>query len=139
MEKSHSEDIAFRTNGYGWCIPMLGITASNQTSAHSWSSGSVTITGPTILPDVWTHLVTTYSQLNGLRLWVNGTLINPSPTFIFAASNVANTLTLGALLPCAVHCVSGGIDMGQFYGAMDELCVYAKELNETEVSLLARP
>ena len=137
-EKSHNEHFAFRPDGSGWCLPMLGLTSSNRISAHSWKSADVTIEGPVLPGNVWTHLVTTYSQMNGLRLWVNGTLVNSSHVFTFVASGVSNTLTLGKFLPTANGCNSSSINPGQFYGAVDELRVYGRELNQTEISLLAQ-
>ena len=117
---------------------MLDLNSANQITAHSWNFTRVTITGPVLSRNVWTHSVTTYSQFNGLRLWVNGTLVNSSNTFTFAASNVSNTLTLGTVLPAVSSCNTGGINQDQFYGAMDELRVYGRELGQTEISLLAR-
>jgi len=88
---------------------------------------------------VWTHIVTSYSATNGVRLWVNGTLIGWSGPFVYASSNVPNTITLGSSLSGTSPCSTGSIVKGQFYGMMDELRVYSRELNASDVYALANP
>jgi hypothetical protein len=88
---------------------------------------------------VWTHVVTSYSATNGVRLWVNGTLVNSSNPFTYGSSGVPDTITLGSSLNGTSICASGLIDKGQFYGEMDELRVYSRELNASDVYTLANP
>jgi len=130
----------YSTNGLGWCLPMLGLTSSYQPAGQNWnSSATVTITGSPIPLGVWTHLVTSYSATNGIRLWVNGTLIGSSGTFAYAPSTVPNTITLGNSLLGINGCAAGPIVKGQFYGMMDELRVCSRELNSSDVYTLANP
>ncbi|CAF4745954.1 unnamed protein product, partial [Rotaria magnacalcarata] len=52
---------------------MLGFTSSGNVGVQSWNGNSVSITGPVVTTNVWTHLAVTYGPSNGLRLYVNGT------------------------------------------------------------------
>ena len=99
----------------------------------------VAVQGPVLQAGVWTHIVTSYSMTNGVRLWVNGTLIGSSSTFTYAASNVPDWITVGTTFPAALPCASGNIAVGQFYGMIDEFSVYSRELTASEVYTLANP
>ncbi|UJR11610.1 hypothetical protein I4U23_015792 [Adineta vaga] len=104
------------SNGTLWCIPMLG---------------------PVLQAGVWNHIVTSYSMTNGVRLWINGTLMGSSPTFTYAASSSPNWITVGTTFPAAMSCAHGSVSVGQFYGMIDELRVYSRELTASDVSALA--
>ena len=88
---------------------------------------------------MWTHVITSYNPNTGISLWVNGSFINSSGPFVYASSNVPNTITLGSSLNGISICANGSIATGQFYGMMDELRIYSRELNASEVYTLANP
>ncbi len=96
----------------------------------------VSITGPTLPLGVWIHVVTSYSVTNGVRLWVNGTLIGSSGSISYASSSVPNTITLGSALDGTSVCLAGLVAEGQFYGMIDELRIYSRELNASDVHAL---
>jgi hypothetical protein len=124
----------------GWCIPIIGLSASNQIVGQSWNlTGAVAVTGPILSLGAWTHIVTSYSATNGVRLWINGTLVNSTGPFGYSPSTVPNSITLGNSLVGQGICAFGSIVKGQFYGMMDELRVYSRELNSSEVYALANP
>jgi len=106
---------------------------------QNWNNSTVSIIGPTLPLEVWTHIVTSYSITNGVRLWVNGTFVNSSGPFAYISSGVPNTITLGSSLAGTSLCHVGPVEKGQFYGMMDELRVYSRELNESDVYALANP
>lgn len=56
--------------------------------------------------------------------------------FAYSPSRRANTIIAGGALG---SCGTGDILHGQFYGRLDELRIYARELNATEVFALANP
>lgn len=118
----------------GWCLPIMGLTSSGQIAVNSWNGGNVPVTGPTVPLNSWTHVVGTYSLANGERLYVNGTLRASVGGFSFAAGTVPMTLTLGSSLQGTGVCNTGTIQMGRFYGALDEFYVYARELTAAEVT-----
>ena len=137
---SQSPLFCLRTTGTGWCLPIIGLSPSFQIIGQSWYRfGTVPVIGPVVPMTVWTHVVTSYSDTNGVRLWINGTLIGSTGPFMYRPSNVPNTITLGSVLYGTVSCDPGKIAKGQFYGMMDELRVYSRELNAAEVFALANP
>ena len=97
------------------------------------------VSGPVIPLATWVHLVTSYSATNGIRLWVNGTLIGSSGPFTYSPSSAPNTIIAGSALGSVGSCATGNIVHGQFYGRLDELRVYARELNAADVFALANP
>ena len=108
--------------------------------AQNWnSSWPIAVTGPVLPVATWVHLVTSYSASNGIRLWMNGTLIGSTGPFPYGPSSVPNTIFAGGALGAVGFCATGNIVHGQFYGRMDELKIYARELNATEVFALANP
>jgi hypothetical protein len=132
--------LSSRANGApsgAWCLPIMGLTSSGHIAIDSWNNGNVPVTGPSVALNTWTHVVGTYSQINGERLYVNGTLRASSSVFNFTTAGVPMTITLGSSLLGTGVCNTGTIQMGQFYGSLDEFYVYARELNATEVAALA--
>ena len=102
-------------------------------------ANTVPIIGPVVPLAIWTHIVTSYSDSNGVRLWINGALIGSTGPFAYAPSSAPNTITLGNSLSGLATCAAGMVTKGQFYGMMDELRVYSRELNAAEVAALANP
>ncbi len=118
---------------------MIGLTTSYQIGGQSWNNSTVSVIGPTLPFDTWTHIVTSYSATSGVRLWINGTFVNSSGPFTYASSNVPNTITLGSSLDGTSYCAAYLVEKGQFYGMMDELRVYSRELNASDIYALANP
>lgn len=87
--------------------------------------------------NTWTHVAQTFSVANGNRLYINGTLVATvsSPTgtavgpFIFIGASPAGTSA----------CPAGVIATGQFYGSIDELHVFGREITTTDICRLANP
>ncbi|CAF0893767.1 unnamed protein product [Didymodactylos carnosus] len=130
--------VSSSTIGTGWCIPMIGLSASGQIITQSWNNTAVAVTGPILTLNVWTHVVETYSVMNGIRMYLNGTLYGSTGAFFYMASNVPNTITLGNPLN-GTSCTSALFVAGQYQGAMDEFRLYSRELNSTDVYSLANP
>lgn len=138
-KESHPSYCLFSLNGSGWCLPFLGLTPSYQIVVHSYSTPNqvIAITGPAIPSGTWTHVATSYSSTNGIRLWINGTYTNSSSPFTYSPSNVPNIITVGSSLNATNSCKNSYIESGQFYGMIDELKIFSRELSQTDVSLLA--
>ena len=121
---------------------MFGFLANGQLAARSWAGIPMIINGPVIPANIWTHLAATYSPTNGLQLYINGTFINSTVPFNFDASGAPMYLTLGNSLfgvqggTCNTHMIAHG---GTFNGTIDELRVYARELEANDVYTLANP
>jgi hypothetical protein len=134
--------LSSRTDGAqtnGWCLPIVGLTSSGHIATDSWNGNDVPITGPLVSLNAWTHVAATYSSTDGLRLYVNGTLSGSSSAYTFSAGGVPMTITLGSSLLGTGTCHTGTIQMGRFYGSLDEFYVYARELTASEVTALANP
>ncbi|CAF0713063.1 unnamed protein product [Adineta steineri] len=117
----------------------MGLTSSGQITIDSWNSSNVPLTGPQAPLNTWTHVVTTYSPTSGLKLYINGTLWSSVGAYTFAAGSIPMTITLGNSLLGTSTCNTATIQMGQFYGSIDEFYVYARELTTSEVTALANP
>ncbi|CAM4770536.1 unnamed protein product [Rotaria magnacalcarata] len=134
--------LSSRTDGAqtnGWCLPIMGLTSAGRIAINSWNGGNMPITGSSVPLNTWTHVVGTYSSTNGLRLYVNGALSGSLGAYSFSAGGVPMTITLGSSLLGLGVCNTGTIQMGQFYGSLDEFRVYARELTAADVVGLANP
>ena len=132
--------LSSRTDGAqtsAWCLPIMGLTSLGKIAINSWNGSNVPITGPVILLNAWTHVVATYSSNNGERLYVNGSLVSSSVPYGFRAGGVPMTITLGSSLLGTGVCNTGTIQMGQFYGSLDQFYVYARELTAFDALTLA--
>jgi hypothetical protein len=128
------------STGRGWCIPMLGFTSGGAIGVVGWNGSSLSLTGPTAVANVWTHLAVTYSLTIGLRLWVSGVQYGSAlGPFSYAATGSPVIVTLGSSLTGINYCPSGIITMGQYQGYMDEFQLYSRELSASDISNLANP
>ena len=125
------------TVGVHWCIPFLGFASNGSLVAQMWNGGVRSVFGPVLsTSSVWHHIVQTWSVTNGLRLYVNNTLVKSDPLAInYAASSVQNNVRL-ANRPNKV-CASGGITSPYPYrGDMDDFRIYSRELTIGDVNAL---
>jgi hypothetical protein len=131
--------LSTRTDGAqtnAWCLPIMGLSSSGQIAVNSWNGNNIALTGPVLPLNSWTHAVATYSPTDGERLYVNGTLTASSSAYNFAAGGMPMTLTLGSSLSGTGVCNTGTIQMGRFYGSLDEFYVFARELSASEIATL---
>jgi hypothetical protein len=120
------------------CFPLLGFASNGSIGAQVLTSSAtvVTASGP-ILPvsSLWALVVQTWSSTNGLKLYVNNTLVSSVAASTFLASGTAsNYLTLGT---CLSGCSSGSIGtLGPFTGAIDDWRIYSRELKSSDICTL---
>ena len=69
-----------------WCVHIVVMRSNGQLVANLWNGGSVATNGPTLPLNTWTHVGYTYSNSNGIRLYVNGTQYSSTGSFSFSAS-----------------------------------------------------
>ena len=125
-------------DGTGWRLPIIGLSITNQLVTTSWDGFGVEVRGPVIVANSWTHVVSTYSLTNGLRLYANGSLCNSSSPFSFHGNEVPNYVSVGSSRAAGV--AAWGLDVtGQYSGVVDELRVYSRELTGCEINVLANP
>ncbi|CAF4089077.1 unnamed protein product, partial [Adineta steineri] len=128
--------VSSQTDGKGWCTDFLGFSSSGQIVSASWDDVTREVVGPFLSTNVWTHVATTFSTMNGVRLYVNGSLIGSTGTMAYVASGTLNTVTLGN--PLVSGCATKSIVSGTFYGYLDEFRLYSRELSVREVSAFTK-
>jgi hypothetical protein len=124
------------------CFPLLGFASNGAIIAQVLTSNStiVTATGP-ILPvssSSWIPVVQTWSSSNGLKLYVNNTLVSSMSASTFLGSGITpNYVTLGNCLSGCGVCSSGLVGVaGPFTGAIDDWRIYSRELTSNDVCTL---
>ena len=123
------------------CFSLLGFAANGSIIAQVLtSSGTIlTATGP-VLPvsSSWIPVVQTWSAANGLKLYVNNTLVSSIAASAFLGSGTtSNYATLGGCLSGCGSCSSGLVGTpGPFRGAVDDWRIYSRELNSIDVCAL---
>ena len=139
IEKSTIIHMSSDPDGLGsWCLPMIALSDTGHLSALSWSGSGMLITCPTVPANSWTHVASTYSLANGMRLYANGSLCSSWPSFPFVASGVANYFFVGSSRALTNTSLWPTL-AGQYSGAVDELQVYSRELTASEINVLANP
>ena len=123
-------------NGTGWCLPVVGLNATGQLTAYSNGPLAVGIAGPVIPVNSWTHVAVTYSVGIGMILYVNGTRNNSLAPFFFVSGEQPMHLFMGSP-STGIGCVSSYNSSGPYFGAVDELRVYSRELSDGDVAFLA--
>jgi hypothetical protein len=121
-----------------WSMIPFGFTSSGQIAAQIWN-GSYSQYALTSVPSLntWTHIAMTYSFTVGIKLYMNGSLYTTTalnPLFYSAPASSTATLTLGYTSQVNQF---GQVIVGQFVGAIDELRIYSRALNDSEVASLA--
>ena len=126
------------TNGASpWCVPFIGLDALNRLVAQVWNGGAVSLVGPTLSLNVWTHVVATYSTASGVTLYVNAAQVGTTNGTSYTASGVPDYVLLGYYGSLGSSCATGSISAGQFTGAIDEFRIYNRELSPSDVCVLA--
>ena len=126
------------------CFPLLGFDSSGALVAQVMTAvGSVvSVTGPilSVSTSTWVHVVQTWSSSNGLKLYVNNTMVSSAAAGSFVTSGTTpNYLTLGDCLSgCSGSCTNGGISTaGPHQGNVDEWRIYIRELSVADVCTLS--
>ena len=125
--------------GGGWCVQFIGFNSAGRIIINSITTGDalVQIIGPVLKIGEWVHIAQTYSETNGLRLYVNGVLYGQTSSFPYAARGGPVIMTLGQPLSGS-SCASGSIQGGQYYGQIDEFYLFSRELSLVDVRSLTQ-
>lgn len=133
----------FNYNPASWCLAFMGFSSSGQIVIQSWPNMvgiPISLIGPVLLTNVWTHVVHTYSSCNGIRLYLNGTLFSQSTPFVYVPSGYPTYIYLGSFpLTTCVAQVNNAILLGQYYGLIDEFRLFSREITAADVYSLANP
>ena len=57
------------------CVDLLGFSTRGEIVVTSGGILPYSVIGPILTVNTWSHVVATYSLTNGIRLYVNGTLV----------------------------------------------------------------
>lgn len=147
------------TGGGTACFDLLGFSTTGQLIANLYDTyvccglpcpchDSVSIGGPIMSINTWTHIVLTYSSSNGMALYTNGTLraynngFLSFPSNIYASTSrpymtVGSPTTTGSIPICLV--ASPILSPAPYQGLIDELRIYSRELTITEICSLFNP
>ena len=135
--------LSTQPDGNGWCVDLIGLSSIGQIVVTSWNKrSSYEIVGPVLGANVWTHVVTTFSPINGYRLYLNGTYYNSLSAFQYEGAGGVLIVTLGNDLQAipfngSSGCHSQSIVPDVYHGSIDEFSVYSRELSSTEIFSLA--
>ena len=122
-----------------WCLSFFNFDGQGRIRAQSRSPvGLISVLGPMISINVWTHIVQTYSLMNGINLYINGSLFNRSSSFAYRSSGTPLTLRLGHVFDeINGTCLNASAAEVQYGGWMDEFYVYSRELTSADVQTLS--
>jgi hypothetical protein len=121
--------IGFNSKGY------LTIQTIGQSGVYtsSWIS-------QILLSNQWIHVSMTYSIINGIQLFVNGSLVNSNNNFNdYLASGQMNSIILGSSSQtnaCTIN--QTNIVSSQFRGKIDELKIFSRELSNEDIIQLMK-
>ena len=123
------------------CFPLLGFASNGTIVAQVLISNTTiaSVVGPILsVSSSWTAIVETWSSANGLKLYVNNTLVSSVTASTFLTSGTTpNYLTFGNCLSGCGGCLSGSIGTpGPFTGAIDDLRIYNRELTSNDICTL---
>lgn len=125
------------SDGRGWCMPYMGFNINGSIFAEVLSGGGVkAIAAPDMLPtQSWSHVAQTWSQTNGLRLYINATLVASNTSLSFnTASGVPMYVFLGSGVMGLFHCAKGALPSKiPFPGAIDDFRIYSRELTAIDI------
>jgi hypothetical protein len=122
-------------NQSGWCYSSMGLDYLGQIVMVVYNGNVPTIVGSILSARTWTHLALTYSQTDGLRMYINGTLWGTTGSITWASSGQIDWLSIGSYVTS--YCGTGTIFSVPFQGVIDEFYAYRRELNASEVVTLA--
>ncbi|CAF5158502.1 unnamed protein product [Rotaria magnacalcarata] len=136
-------------NGNGTlCFDMFGMTLNGTIIVQTVQNSTLTtaFAGPIQATNTRTHLALVFSNRNGMRFYVNGTLNNAQPNMVnilafWSFTNSQLYITLGNSQitgAAAPSCEKGTLPIvsGAFSGVIDEFRFYMTELNGEEICTL---
>ncbi|CAF4022599.1 unnamed protein product, partial [Rotaria sp. Silwood1] len=119
-----------------WCVHFLVMQSNGKLYANSWRGAGVSLAGPILPLNTWTHIGYTYSSTNGVRLYIDGILHSSTGAFTFSSARQSVPIVLGGDAGQTGCSPSYG---GAFTGALDEFYLYRRELTVSEIWSLANP
>lgn len=133
--------VSSNQSGLGWCLPFMGFASNGSLVAQMFNSIVRSVIGPSVpVNSTWTHIVQTWSPVNGLRLYMDNVLVASTTGMAtsYTASTLPNYITLGSSLNGAFGGCAVGLlgSMMGFDGDIDEFRVYSRELSVDDICTL---
>jgi hypothetical protein len=124
------------------CFNMIGFISNTNLASQLmvqgfYSFGSyVTIFGPFISVNTWTHMSWTFSSTDGYTLYINGILFGSTGASTSGTGSQMVWLSLGYFFtPCTgIYFTGNG-----YQGSLDEVYFHSRELTQSDVTALANP
>ncbi|CAF4567046.1 unnamed protein product [Rotaria socialis] len=113
--------ILFVTTPTYWCLSIIMMTPSCHIVLSSYDGGLVSVLGPIIPLNTWTHVGATYSPR----------------AFNYTAAGTSLDVFIGSDGGYGMYCATGS--SSGFTGSIDELFVYSRELTASEILAAANP
>lgn len=122
-------DISSNLNGGGWCIPFLRLQ-DGKFQATGWNNNQPTsaVDDTPVVANQWYQVLTSWDPTNGLRLFVDGELVDSTPQAGFQAYGSGVYYFLGM---SNVGCSS---DQGFLKGTVDDARLYDRALTNNDIS-----
>ena len=118
-------------DGSGWCIPFLTLTAGHFAATGWDNNGQVEALDPSVAAsNHWYQVISTWDVTNGLRLFVDGTLVATTPQAEYAASGSPMYASLGL----GANACSN--DQGFLNGVIDDARIYSRALLPADVQAI---
>lgn len=114
------------------CNQLIGFSSIGQI-VFNVPGGSILV-GSSISVNRWTHIGYTYSQTNGLIMYINGVRYATTGASSYSASTGIDWLNVGW---GGSGCALAPIVNNYFQGLIDEFYVYRRELTASEIASLA--
>lgn len=129
------------TSGTGFCSPFIGFALNGSLIAQVRTNTTYVAVSYSNLPmSTFSHIVQTWSSMNGLRLYLNNILVHSAVATTYSASSAwVNHVTLGGCLSGCLNCstaTGNQIAAGPFTGAVDDFRLYSRELTTSDVCAL---
>jgi len=131
--------VSSTSNSTGWCYSFMGLNYLGQITMLVYNSQPSVLLGPILPVRTWTHLAETYSNTNGVQMYINGVLYARSAPVTRSASNQNDYLNFGSYVNTYCGPGSNSIYPIAYNGIIDEFYVYRRELSAADVYALANP
>lgn len=133
--------VSTNASGTGFCSPFIGFASNGSLIAQVRTNTTYVAVSYSNLPlATFSHIVQTWSPMNGLRLYINNILVHSVTATTYSASSAwVNYVTLGNCLNGCLNCstVTGNqIASGPFTGAVDDFRLFSRELTTSDVYAL---
>lgn len=119
------------SGGQGWCIPLLGYDQGGHLVAQvpfaPDPEAFLSATGPVLALNQWSHVAVTWSAPDGVRLYVNGTVVaSGAPQSQAQRHREAPAAPMHLFFGSdnGARCWTKSIEAGHWNGVIDDLHIY---------------